>query len=160
MDISEVLGTTVNALFFFAGLGCVFAGLYFAFRSRRLWLFIVLALCSIFFVDATWVDFSRMAVMTMRHAPIHSADRKHVAIISWTLSSDSRGYNVHVRLRSRYSPFATEVLTGTAQNPSFPEVLWTDDKHLLVSYPKDGRIEKCQKPLREPFRESEVMRRE
>jgi hypothetical protein len=146
MDISEVLGTTVNALFYFAVLGCVFAGLYFAFRSRRVWLFIVVAFCSIFLEDR-WIEFSRMAVMTVHHAPIYSPDRKHVAIISWTLSSDSRGYNVHVRLRSRYSPFATEVFTGIVQNPSYPEVLWTDDKHLLVSYPKEGGIERCQKPL-------------
>ena len=153
MDISEVLEATVKALYYFAALALVIAGLYFGFRSRRLWIRIVLFLCSTLLVVVTalalWFDFYLMAGSTMHRPAIYSPDGKIVAVISWTLSGAVGFDHVHVRLRSRCSPVAKEVFTGLAQNPpDEPEVLWIDNQHLLISYWKDGHIEKCDKESR------------
>jgi hypothetical protein len=150
MDISEVLEATLHALYYLAALAVLSAAGYFAFRSRRLWLRIVLGVFSTLLVAVTafalWFDFYLMAGTTMRHRPIYSPDRKHVAVVSWTLSGAIGFDHVHVRVRSLYSPFATEVFTGFAQSPpDDPEVVWTDDKHLLISYWKDGEITKCER---------------
>jgi len=80
MDISEVLEATLHALCYLAALGILFDGFYFAFRSRRYWLRILLNVCSILLVAVTgfvlWVDFYLLAGTTMRRTPIYSPDRK------------------------------------------------------------------------------------
>jgi hypothetical protein len=148
MDISELLDVILQALCYLAGFGLLLAALYFAYRSHRSWLRIVLSVCCIFRIAiiglALWFDFYLLAGSTMRHAPIYSPDRKHVVLVSWTLSGAIGFDHVHVRLRSRYSPFAKEVFTGMAQSPpDDPEVVWTDDHHILISYWKDGVIKRC-----------------
>src|ERR1035441_1377404 len=82
-----------------------------------------------------FIDGCELITATARRPGIISPDGKHVALTYWVLVGAVGFDHVHISVRSRYNPAATEVFTGLANNtPNDPEVRWLDDHRLLISY--------------------------
>jgi hypothetical protein len=84
-----------------------------------------------------------MAQSTVRRSGIISPNGRYVAVTRWFLPGAVGSNYVHVSVRSRFSPIATEVDSGPADPPDEPQVRWLDDHHLLITYWDKGQIEKC-----------------
>jgi hypothetical protein len=149
MDLSEQWGLLCEIggyVLFFAVCGFVF---YLVYRVRRQWLRIVLAAAGILLIGigglALWFDLAFVNGAKMRGPAVRSPDGKHVAVVYWIMVGAVGFDHVHVGVRSRHSPFTTEVFTALAQNPPYdPTVSWQDDRHLLISYSDNGATKPCQ----------------
>jgi hypothetical protein len=88
---------------------------------------------------------------TVRHPMIVSPDGKHVAVAYWggVLFDENYVAEVHVSVRSRFSPIATEVFKGQvitrllSDLPNDPEVRWLDGHRLLISRRIKGKNKDC-----------------
>ena len=149
MDLSEQWGLFREIggyVLFFTICGFVF---YLVYRVRRQWLRIVLAAAGLLLIGigglAVWFDVVFVNGTRMRGPAVPSPDGRHVAVVYWIMAGAIGFDHVHVVVRSRQSPFTTEVFTGYAQNPPFdPTVSWQDNRRLLISYSEKGTTQRCQ----------------
>lgn len=161
MDLSELWRVFLQVggyVLFFAICGLCF---YLTYRLHRRWLRIVLAAVGILLVGigsiALWFDLTFVNSFTMRGPAIPSPDGRYVAVVYWLTPGALGSDHVHVEVRSRYSPFTTEVFTGFAQDPpNDPNVSWIDRNHLLISYSEKGTIKPCE-PKTNTVKTIEVM---
>jgi hypothetical protein len=149
MDLSgqwRVLAQVSGYVPLFAICGFCF---YLTYRLQRRWLRIVVAAVGSLLVGmgafALGFDFTFVSSFRMRGPSIPSPDGRHVAVVYW-ITPGALGFDhVHVEVRSRYSPFTTEVFTGLAQAPpNDPIVRWRDPSHLLISYSEKGTTKPCE----------------
>jgi hypothetical protein len=148
MDLSEQWRICLEILgyvLFFAICGFVF---FLTRRVRRWWLRIVVTAAGILLLGigglSLWFDIVFVSGSRMRGPAMSSPDRKHVAVVYWVMAGAVGFDHVHVVVRSRPSPFTTEVFTGLAQDPpNDPTVSWTDNDHLLISYSEKGTTRPC-----------------
>ena len=149
MDVSEswrIVCLTLGYVAVFAASG---VGFYFAYRlGRRSKGFLLFASSSLVAIGsglALWFDITFVEGCRMRGPAILSPDQTHVAVVYWVMSGAIGFDHVHVSIRNKHSPFATEVFSGIAQSPpGDPKVLWKDDHHLLISYWDQGKTTKCE----------------
>jgi hypothetical protein len=116
MDLSEqwrIVWEISGYVLFFAICGFVF---YLTRRVRRWWLRIVATATGILLLGigglALWFDMVFVSGSRMRGPAISSPDGKHVAVVYWVMVGAVGFDHVHVVVRSRLSPFTTEVFTG------------------------------------------------
>jgi hypothetical protein len=148
MDLSEqwrLLYEIGGYVLFFAICGLAF---YLVYRVRRQWLRIALAAAGMLLIGiggfALWFDLVFVSGARMRGPAVPSPDGKYVAVVYWITVGAVGFDHVHVAVRSRHSPFTTEVFTGFAQNPpEDPTVSWQDDRRLLISYSEKGAMKPC-----------------
>ena len=149
MDLSEQWRIIWNAsgyvLFFAICSSCFYA----TYRVQRQWLRVRSAAVGIILVGigglALWFDLTFVSGTRMRGPAIPSPDGRHVAVVYWIMVGAVGFDHVHVAVRSRYSPFTSEVFSGFAQDPpNDPTVSWKDDNHLLISYSENGTTKPCE----------------
>lgn len=149
MDLSEqwrmLLNVSGYALFF----GICGSCFYHAYRVQRRWIRVFSAAVGIVLVGicglALWFDLTFVSGTRMRGPAIPSPDGRHVAVVYWIVSGAIGFDHVHVAIRSRYSPFPSEVFSGFAQDPpNDPTVSWKDDHYLLISYSEKGTTKPCE----------------
>ena len=153
MDVSETWRIVGVGLAYVCAFVLSGSGFYFSFRLSRRWKGLLLFACSVVLVIgsglALWFDAVFVETSRMRGPAIPSPDRSHVAVVYWVMSGAVGPDHVYVSIRNKYSPFATEVFKGTAQNPPHdPEVFWKDDHHLLISYWNRGKSQNASNAQR------------
>ncbi len=149
MDLSELWGITCQVLGYVAVFAVAGSGFYFAFRSRARWKTALIFTCSSLLLIGTCLalslDMTIFLPSKMRGPAIPSPDGSHVAVVYWDLSGAIGFDHVNVLIRRKYSPFTVEVFRGISESPpSDPTVLWTDSRHLLISYQDRGKTSKCE----------------
>jgi len=149
MDLSEEWRIAIKGLEYVVAFGMVGGGFYLAYRLRRRWMRFLIFGSSTFVAVvvglALWFDLSFVEGSRMRGPILLSPDGRHVAVVYWVMSGAVGTDQVHVSVRTRHDPFATEVFAGMAQSPpNDPDIRWTDDHHLLISYWKQGKVTECQ----------------
>jgi hypothetical protein len=92
---------------------------------------------------ALFLDGCELATSTARRPGIISPDGKHVAVVRWFLPGAMGSNYIHVSIRSRFSPIATEVESDGGDPSDDPDVRWLDNHRLLISYWVKGKIEAC-----------------
>jgi len=81
---------------------------------------------------------------TVRRPNVFSPDRGHVAVTRWLVSRGTGCDYVVVSVRSRLSPFPTDVFAGCAANaPNEPQVKWVSNDQLLITFREGGSVSRC-----------------
>lgn len=164
MDLSERWMIACKWIEYIAVFALSGVGFYFVYRLQQRWKKVLIFICSSLLLIGTgialWFDITFVWGARMRGPAISSPDHTHVAVVYWVMSGAIGFDHVYVSIRSRYSPFTTEVYRGIAQSPpGDPKVLWKDNHHLLISYWDQGKTTKCEPEVHQ-VAEVEVLCRE
>jgi hypothetical protein len=137
MDCSELLSPVVAALVFAFAFLAWFRARRIAARAARLVIQLVAALLAAgatVFIVAVLV----IGLGYTRHLPtLVSPDRKHVALVAYTVNDGTSSDIAEVSVRSAWIPYSYRVYTGPAAyqaTPAEPEVFWTDATHLTIRF--------------------------
>lgn len=94
-------------------------------------------------------QFEELLHANSRIPSIPSPDGKHIVVVRWFMPGALGDDYVHISLRKKWSPIATEVESGGGEPPNDPTVRWIDSQRLVISYWSKGEIKPCSSSIRE-----------